>query len=226
MPKELTHWSYSAYSTDKKCAYSFYSGYILGIRGPPHPAMARGIEIHRLAEFYLRDKIKVLPPAFKEFKEQYAELKKARPIVEEFWNVDSRFRFTKKRKKSWCVMKMDAAVEPHKLDGWLYIQDLKTGREYDDHSDQGELYSCIGLAKYPEAKGVITEFWYLDQQYPVQMKYPRKTLLKRTNKWLEAGAALLDTDRKYLPSPERQRCTWCIHRSDRKGSCTAYKKVI
>lgn len=225
MPKEVKHWSYSAWSTWNKCAYSFYSGYILGIRGPAHPAMQRGIEVHRLAEFYLKGKIKVLPPIFARFKANYAALRKAGPIVEEFWNVDHRFRFTKKREKMWCTMKMDAAVEPHRLDGWLFVQDLKTGQEYEDHPNQGELYACIGLAKYPEARGVITEFWYLDQKYPVQVKYPRRLLLKKTNRWLEEGAKVLDTSQKYLPSPSKEVCKWCVHASDREGSCTAWKKV-
>jgi hypothetical protein len=226
VPKEVKHWSYSAWSTWNKCRYSYYSGYILGIRGPAHPAMQRGIEIHRFAEFYLKGKIKALPPMFKRFADQYSQLRRAKPIVEEFWNVDSRFRFTKEREKMWCTMKMDAALAPESLDGWAYMQDLKTGREYEDHRNQGELYSCITLAKYPEAKGVITEFWYLDQGYPVQMKYPRKLLLKKTNRWLEEGSKLLDRSQKYLPSPKAEICKWCIHRSDKMGACTAWKKVL
>ncbi len=82
------------------------------------------------------------------------------------------------------------------------------------------------MAKYPEAKGVITEFWYVDQGFePLQMTYSRKLLKKKTNKWLEAGAALLDTKQDYLPSPSKDNCNWCIHASDKGGTCKAWKKA-
>jgi hypothetical protein len=229
IPKFPSSWSYSAWSTHKQCGYKYYQGRILGIREPTNQYLERGNELHRLAEYYLKDKIKQLPPHFDRFKDMFKQLKKAKPVVEQFWGVNDLWKPVDF--KSWCVMKMDAAVEPQYLDGWLNVIDFKTGREYDNHTNQGELYSCIGLAKYPKIKGVITEFWYLDSKEKkpyASVDYTTKYLKRRTNYWMNEGFKLLDTKQKFLPAPTEDNCKYCYFRSDHKdgkGTCEAWKTV-
>ncbi len=124
--RAVKHWSYSAYGVWKSCAFKFYCERMLGMRGPPVPAMQRGTAIHALQENLLKGKIYGMPRELAKFGTELTALKHAKPIVEEFWGVDENWVFQEKR--SWCVMKMDAALPPTKKNDYeLYVQDLKTG---------------------------------------------------------------------------------------------------
>lgn len=221
--KVVKHWSYSAYSLWKSCAFKFYCEKRLGLKGPPIPAMQRGTAIHALQENLLKGKIYGIPHQLKAFGKELSLLKRQKPIVEEFWGVDQEWSF--QEKKSWCVMKMDAALPPTKKNDYeLYVQDLKTGKAYGSHESQGNLYACIGLAKYPEAKKARVEFWYVDQGYVQTFDYTAKQLKRHIPKWQERGHEMLDPKQKYLPSPSDDACKWCHLRSNRGGPCQEWKK--
>jgi hypothetical protein len=230
-PRPVTHWSYSSWSLKNKCDYAWYITQMLGVKDPApmNRALMRGIELHKKAEGYLKGDVTSLPGELKLFSLHYKQLKRAKPIVEQFWGVDKRWRPV--NYKSWVVMKMDAAVEPsRKNENILWIQDLKSGREYEDaHFDQGSLYAAIGYAMYPKIDGVIVEFWYADEQDPdkriAQYEFTRKKLVKYTEVWQDRGQTLLTPQRKYLPNPSEDACRWCFLRDDRGGNCNAWRAI-
>lgn len=226
--KDLDHWSYSAWSQFTKCAFAFYWKYIMGAKEDisGSPAIQRGIMLHAKAEGYLKGEVTVLPKELWDFKMHYKQLKVLSPIVEEFWGVDKRWRPIKW--KSWTVMKMDAALAPSKKNGrLLWIQDLKSGREYPDHDKQSELYVAIGFAIHPNAKKIETEFWYADQGYSVVREYTKDDVADLVNVWIKRGKKVLEPRDKseYLPTPSEDNCRWCFIRSDRGGPCDAWKKI-
>lgn len=222
--RAVKHWSYSAYGVWKSCAFKFYCERMLGMRGPPVPAMQRGTAIHALQENLLKGKIYGMPRELAKFGTELTALKHAKPIVEEFWGVDENWVFQEKR--SWCVMKMDAALPPTKKNDYeLYVQDLKTGQFYPSHEEQGHLYACIGLAKYPEAKRARVEFWYVDQGYVQTFDYTISQLKRGITTWQNRGNKMLNPKQKYLPSPSDAACKWCHLRSDKGGPCDAWRKL-
>lgn len=225
--KPLDRWSYSSWSARKKCEYFFYIRFVLNVQEPPSDsrALERGIDLHKKQENYLKGEIPVLPKPFESFKEHYKQLKKRKPIVEKFWGVDKRWRPV--NWQSWVVMKMDAALAPEKKTGdILWIQDLKTGQEHTEgHKSQGKLYAAIGRAIYPKTKGVIIEFWYTDQGYPVQYEYTLAQLKRAQEYWMEQGNRVLTPKKTYMPNPSIEACRWCFLRTDKGGPCDAWKVV-
>lgn len=224
--KRMTRWSYSGWACEQACAFQYYGKFILGIHeegADENPSIIRGNLLHKKQENYLIGKINGVPREFLPFKDELEGLKAARPIVEQFWGVDADWK--KINWGSWVVFKMDAAVEPTKKNNTLWIQDLKTGREYPKHADQASLGACIGLAQYPNVDKVEVEFWYSDQGIIRAYEYSRKELKRETKRWMAEGDRLLTPRDKYLPSPSADNCRWCPIRSDRQGPCEAWKKV-
>lgn len=223
----IKSWSYSAYSAWKKCAYRFATVKRLGIREPMSYPIRMGIELHRKAEFYLKGDVSVLPPQLRSFTQRYKTLRKLGPVVEEFWGVSDKWKPL--RRDSWVVMKMDSAVEPSKkTDGWLLIQDLKTGNWDPDHEDQADLYATIGMAKFPDAVGVEVEMWYSKTGLADRFVFPAEHQRRRVERWKERGSKLLDPKQKYHKSPTDNACRWCPIRSDKyrdEGACDAWKSL-
>lgn len=225
---KVDRWSFTSWCEMRKCAFSYYCRFIRGMREPPrppHPAMLRGIELHKKSEYYLKGDVTSLPKALKKFTRHYAQLKKMHPIVEKFWGVDKNWKPV--NYGSYVVMKMDAAVEPSKkTDNRLIIIDLKTGKEKeDDHEAQGGLYAAIGSAIYPKASGIDVEMWYSDLGYAQQFEYTPQQLKSEVAFWKGEGERLLKVqpEKFYKPNPSADNCKWCFLRSDKGGPCSAWK---
>lgn len=222
-------WSYSAWLTMRKCAFKYYWQFIRGVQEPPRTdnrALERGIELHKMQEGYLKGEVTKLPKAFKHFETHYRQLRALHPVVEQFWGVDKNWKPVKWN--SWVVLKMDAAVTPCKAIGnRLFMQDLKSGREYDDHEHQGALYAGIGYAMFPKVEGVDVEFWYIDAGYPTSYEFTRKQLKMEVEFWKDEGTALLTPHKEsfYKPNPSDSVCKWCHLRKDKGGNCDAYKVI-
>lgn len=228
--RKLRGWSYSAWQSLHDCPFRFEQGYLLGIRGPTPPNMQRGNDLHKKQELYLRNDLKELPREFKTFFDHYAALKAMSPMIEQFWGVDEKFKpyFANVRRgeRSWCVMKMDAAVLPNRQHPRLWMQDLKSGREYGDtHEGQAEIYACIGSAHY-ENKGVDVEFWYIDQGYPVALSYKPSLIKDLTEKWIDRGHDVMTERKRYDQTPSVKACKWCHLKTSEGGPCAAWKAVL
>lgn len=228
-PKVLDHWSYSAYSQLNRCALAFYWRYIMGakeeIKEVP-PAMQRGIDLHKAQEAYLKRETNKIPYALRHFEAHLKQVRKLKPEVEQWWGVDKRWRPVKW--KSWLVAKLDFTLLPTKKNDYtLFAQDLKTGREYDDHDMQGDVYAALGVAIYPKTKWVETEFWYPDLGYSTQIRRPASYYVKRQEFWRKQGQKVCAPHpaSHYVPSPSFQNCKWCFLRTDRGGMCNAYKSL-
>ncbi len=225
---KANRWSFSSWCEMRKCAFAYYCRFIRGMQEParvPHPAMLRGIELHKKSEFYLKGEVTSLPKALSKFARHYAQLKKMHPVVEKFWGVDKHWKPT--GYGSWVVMKMDAAVEPSKkTDNRLIIIDLKTGQEKEEaHEAQGGLYAAIGSALYPKCSGIDVEMWYSDLGYPQQFEYSPAQLRSEVKFWKSEGERLLTVhpEKFYKPNPSVDNCKWCFLRTDKGGPCSAWK---
>jgi PD-(D/E)XK nuclease superfamily len=228
--KPFTRWSYSAWSAFKTCRYMFGKGYYEGVRGPQGPAAARGEHIHKLSEGLLRGDITGgVPKPLKRLEQHYKAFipyAKGRLVVEEFWGVTEKWKKAGKD-DTWCVMKMDAATTPTKKDPVLTLVDLKTGREYPGHQDQGELYAVIGHALYPKIEEAHAEFWYADYttDKPVSSwTYSREQLEELRKVWHERGRQMF-SETEFQKTPSQDGCKWCHLRSDKGGPCSAWRNV-
>jgi len=154
--KKITSWSYSRYSQYSKCPASAKYKFIDKLPEPPSPAMARGDDIHKLAEAYAKGKLKTLPEELKQFEDQFKILKDSNPEVEVTWAFTADWNQTKW--DDWNNCKVRIKVDAACLDGTtVYVIDHKTGKLRDGYDEQLSLYAGAATLVYPHVKTVNTQ---------------------------------------------------------------------
>ena len=209
-PGKITRWSYSAWSTHKRCPRSFKYGYIDKLKQAPVHAMERGTAIHALAESFLKGKITGMPKPLMKLKRELVALRKFRPGVEEFWGLTE--QMTKAGRAAWLVAKTDAYVL---IGDVLYVIDWKTGRIYPEHVDQASLYATVGYVLFPKIRKVVVEFGYLDQGEMHSYTYTLAKLRYNLRYWKAHGRQLMSAT-KFPATPGFPACQLCGFRTDKK----------
>ena len=209
--------SYSGKKLYQRCPYAWAWAYIHGNRSEQGRAAARGEELHKLLEeFFLGNT--PYPKTEKTLRpwQRYMENLAAQGLAPEA-EVGVRDDWTK------CKFDDPKAYARGKLDGRLVqarklkIFDWKSGKVYDDHEFQGEMYIALEGTDGYEYE---THFVYLDQYplvksrtYGVDAHIPIRDTLK-----VEIDAIRLATD--YPPTPSESKCQWCDISWRRGGHCT------
>lgn len=214
--QKITSWSYSRYSCYMECPAKAKYKFIEKLPEPSSPAMARGSEIHQLAEDYTSGKIKRMPKELALFKEEFTELKKCKPMLEETWAFTSDWEETTWNDWNGCALriKTDASL----VDGTdLYVIDHKTGKKRDGYGEQLDLYALGGMLKFPHVKTVHTQLWYLDSGEQVVEEYSSKDMKKLQKGWDKKVHPMLN-DTLFSPKPNHT-CRWCAFSKSKGGPC-------
>ena len=215
--KQILSWSYSRFNKWYECPAAAKYKFLDKIEEPQGEAMARGERIHKLAEDYAKGKLKKLPEELKNFKEQFADLKKSKPICEEMWCFRSDWSETHDKDWDgiWLRVKTDAAVR----DGSdVYVIDHKTGKNRGGYGDQMELSALVTFLKFPEAKRVITQLWFLDSGDIVEAEYMASDVARLKKKWEKKVAPML-ADTSFHPKPSPSACKYCFYSKKKNGPC-------
>ena len=224
MAGKILAWSFSRWNTYESCPLKAKFLYVDKLKEPDNPAQARGSAIHKQAENFLLGSIKTLPAELAFFKEEFQKLKKLKAQPELSWAFTSAWQPTGWfDKNAWCRVKLDALVfkPTHGV-----LVDYKTGRPYDEHSDQLGLYALGGFL-HPDCKGVQeleAQDWYLDKE-----KLPKghekitgedftaDQVEELKDTWADKTRAMLN-DTKFLPKPS-DKCRFCHFRKANSGPC-------
>lgn len=216
-PTKITSWSYSRYDLYNKCPAKAKYKFIDKLPEPPAPAMERGNVIHKLAEQYTKGELKKLPQELKLFEEEFKELRKSNPIVEQTWAFRSDWSPTVWNDWSGCAVriKTDAACVD---DDTLYVIDHKTGKKREGYELQLSLYALGGLLTYPDIKKVSTQLWYLDEGGdPIVKGYEVTQLPELKADWERRVQPMLN-DTRFAPKPSNE-CRWCPFSKSKGGPC-------
>lgn len=194
-------------------------------------ATERGTMIHMKGKQFLLGNTKGVPTEFDHFAKEMKNLKRHGAIPEQDWVI------TKDEKKTrgddfvnaWLRAAIDAYVAPGE-DGVLYIVDYKTGQLKVD-KQQGELYAALSTLFYPDAKKIVVELWFVDQDHVEPFEYTAKEARALWKKWRERADRMLG-DREFKPKPG-SKCKFCPYRSDKEikgmpgvqGPCDKYKEA-
>lgn len=215
-PTQITSWSYSRYALYEECPAKAKYKFIDKLPEPPAPAMERGNVIHKLAEDFTTGKIKKLPPELKLFSDQFTELKKSKPQVEQTWAFTSEWKQTLWNDWKGCKVriKTDAAC----VDGdTLYIIDHKTGKLRDGYDTQLSLYATGGFLVHPTVKKISTQMWFLDSGDVVEKDYVAAEGPKLLKEWDKRVVPMLN-DTRFAPKPGNA-CRWCPYSKSKGGPC-------
>ncbi len=222
--KKLTSWSFSRYGDYKKCPLSAKLKHIDKIQEPKGPAMARGIDIHNMAEAYIKGTLKKLPPELALLKDEFNKLKalykkKALPVI-----VEDNWAFTKDWTETswqdwvgcWVRIKLDAAH--YSTETRLVVTDWKSGKfrveQNEDYLEQLELYALAAFLLHEHIEEVEPRLAYTDEGvfYPPADKpivYTRKDIPRLRKLWDNRVKPMMN-DTSFLPKPN-DKCRWCFY---------------
>lgn len=215
MSNQITAWSFSRYKTYQECPAKAKYKFILKMQEPANEAMNRGTNIHKMAEDYTKGLIKKLPAELVNFKEEFAELKKSKPVVEEQWAFNIQWIQTDWFAKDvWTRIKVDAVCLDEKS---LFIIDHKTGKRKEDHLEQLSLYAIAGSIVYPSAEEIHAQLWYTDSGDLTHETYSVKDIPGLKKDWEKKTRAMLN-DKSFVPRPGNY-CRWCHFSKSKGGPC-------
>jgi len=213
----ITAWSFSRLQLYEECPAKFYYRHIEKLEEPQAAPLLRGQEIHKDAERYLKREDMLPAPTLMSFGACFRELREYKPMVEQQWAFNDRWKPTGWfAKDCWLRVVPDAAVLYD--DEAVMIVDFKTGKKWGDNADQMELFALAGFSMFPMVYEVETRLWYLDVGDEDVEVYEKKGIAKARKEWEDRVEPMFN-DTKFLPRPN-PKCKWCHFRRDNGGPCS------
>jgi len=228
----VRNWSYSALSQYEKCPAQYKYARIEKRPQPESPHLARGNETHALLEAKVRQVPAIPGPAVRaegvgHLDGYVAELITQKPRVEEMWYLDSEWRLLQAGGKyhpaTWLIVKMDVYL-PRARGRNPRIVDWKTGKRYDDHEQQAQLYALAADAYENGASDVVdVDMVYVDDGEDPISKWEfdvGEQGEELRGSWNERAMTLF-TETKWEPTPSYMGCNWCPFSRRKGGPCRA-----
>ena len=209
--------SYSGLSLYKRCPLAWKHAYIDGNRGAPGKAAMRGTKLHEKLEKYFTDGYWPNDLTLMPWKAHMYDLATRFPMAEEQLAV----------KADWSpsdfndpTAHLRGAVDLSYIESHTYhFKDWKSGGIYSTHEGQCDMYACLGLATYPDCKGVEGEMVYLDHPRQTrQWSYSRGEVQDLMGA-IDAEVLVLRMDEEYAPTPSQDGCKWCPLSWRNGGAC-------
>ena len=218
LPK-ITAWSFSRWNDYCRCPFLAKCKYVLKLKEPDNKYMARGSQIHKLAEDFALGKLKQLPPELAAFPDEFKKLRGLKPAIELQWAFTQTWQTTSWfGDDAWCRIKLDATVVKN---GKRFVIDHKTGKVREEHAEQLELYAMGSFLVFPEDE-VEAQDWYLDLKKDDPNKiggadFTRDQLPSLQKDWERRVKPMLN-DAIFLPKPN-DMCRFCHFRKENSGPC-------
>lgn len=219
MAARIEAWSFSRWRDYEQCPFLAKCKYVDKLKEPDNIYTARGSAIHKEAEDYAGAKLRKLPESLKNFKDEFAKLRKLSPMLELQWAFTRDWQPTGWFDKStWLRIKVDVSVL---ITGRRFIIDHKTGKAREEHEDQLSLYALGGFLSHFEDE-IEVQDWYLDKAATDPTKitgddFHRSQLDELKAEWEKKTKVML-LDAKFTPKPS-DKCRFCHFRKANNGPC-------
>jgi hypothetical protein len=211
----FTSWSYSRLTLWEQCPLRAKLRHLDKLPEPSSPQMDRGSMIHQLAQDYTEHKCETIADELKPFVRQFDLLRRVQAKCEGQWGFTATWKPCDWFARGiWLRVKCDAVYLQD--DGVLVIVDHKTGRIYDDHRDQLELYAVAGFVRYPVER-IRAEDWYIDQDAATQEEFSRDELPELQQRW-ECRVKPYFNDMIFAARPG-PHCRYCTFSKAAGGPC-------
>jgi len=209
-------WSYSAWSCYSGCPAKYKYRYIERHSVPkiPSPAMERGTEIHSLFEASLTDAEAELPPPFDYYTDFLEVLRNHGTKPEQTIILESDWTPAPPWNEGWVKAILDAGLVKG-TEARNY--DWKTGKIYDEHQDQRELYSLMQFCANPEVLVVVGMHVYVDKKENRSTIFQRSQVPDLKAKW-EERARMMNEDEIFPTNPSFS-CRFCDFSKYSGGPC-------
>lgn len=209
--------SLSKLGTFEQCAAKYKFKYIDNLPTPPSTSAGRGIDTHSMIELYLKTGEVMLNPPLDFYQGWLDGLRKvegaspeAKLALDVDWNpCDWNSEVV------WWRGVLDLLIPPQGQK--VHVYDWKTGKIYDDHEDQREIYGVAALSHYPEATEVTCTHVYVDLHKSVTKTYHRDHLDLLKTRWGRRFRAV-ETATEFPYNPQF-KCRWCPFSKESGGPC-------
>lgn len=212
--------SYSRLSTFEQCPLKAKYKYIDKLPEPPFKAAERGIKIHLDAENYVLGKLKKITKELRPFKKLLDTTKKAKfKSVEGKWSFDINWNVVNWFSKITHMRVILDALSITKTE--IIVDDYKTGRIYDSHADQMDIYAGSTNEKFPvkefPQKKIVTRTIYIDQNEVVEYEYSREAALHQRLE-LDSRIERVRKMKRFFARPGYY-CSYCSFSRSKGGPC-------
>lgn len=210
--------TYSSIATHKECPRRYKYAYVDKLpRGDRHEAAVRGDDVHQSAEDYLAGKRDDVHIDILQHQGFFNQLRDAGAQPETKFAVD----------REWKPCSYDSSdrLIRGKIDIELAdaqtIYELKTGKRYEEHMSQMNLYGLIKLIEW-ETDHVDVICFYLDQPLsyktnPQKISYAKDMVGSYKYFW-NLAIEEIENDQTYMANPT-WKCKFCPYSRDNKGPC-------
>jgi CRISPR/Cas system-associated exonuclease Cas4 (RecB family) len=213
--------SYSGMSLYGQCPSAFNRRYNLHEKNPgegkPSEAMARGTRVHKMCELFLLGEEADIPEEAESFRGLFYALRDEREVHPEatFCFTDDWEATTFGDKANGKVRGMLDIIYEH--EGVCYVFEIKTGKIYEDHAKQRNLYGLAGLLLYPDTHTVRVANLYLDGALEKAVDIPRKRV-ETWQRYFDAKIDACQPPQEYKATPS-WKCRFCEYNVDHGGTC-------
>ena len=218
--KRPTRHSYSSIKLFKMCPAAYAYSYIAKIPMESTGAMDRGTRLHKLCEDYLNAPDAQCPYDIRKIGIRIFNLRAHGAKAEETWLLDRNWQPTDNPDEA----NLKAIIDVHWLDnGVLRLHDYKSGRPYADHDDQLELYSLIGLRRFPTVRRVESSALYIDSGAEgSQRSILHEMFPHYAKRWVEV-IGRLDDEVRFEPTAGNH-CGRCSYGMSKGGPCMSEQR--
>jgi hypothetical protein len=212
--------SLSKLGTFEQCAAKYKFRYLDKLpQGAKSAAASRGIDLHETIDAFLQRRIDGPLQSPLDFYQGFlGGLREIPGILPEYkFAVDRTWTgLTVWEGDSVYVRAVFDLLTPP-ISDQVEVYDWKSGKIYENHRDQRELYSVLAVAKYPEAKRVRATSVYVDSGQQRGEVYELADLAGARSRW-ENRLARLESATEFPFNPQFS-CRWCPYSKAQGGPC-------
>lgn len=222
---KILQWSFSRYGQYQECPFKAKLKFIDKMSEPSGPALARGAEIHGLAQDFLEGRKRTVPAELVNVAAELRAYRKAKATSEGEMGLTSRWTATGWFASDvWCRVKLDAIAPANKRGDVVDAIDWKTGKyapERPEYAEQLDLYATAVLSVRAEVHEVRTKLIFTDHDQrrapPVVATFTRDALTAMQKTWEKRVKPMLN-DTRFAPRAGAH-CRYCTFRKAVGGPC-------
>lgn len=209
----LIPWSYSKLSLYERCPLQAKLRYIERVPQEKSPQAARGTDVHKSIEDYLTGATRKVHEVMTPFSHILQDLKAKRADVEFKIGITKDWKVTSFN-NGYGRSVLDSA---YVMDDLVDIQEWKTGKMYDDHTEQRHLYILFASVNWPKAKHFKIQSYYFDLGKKKTLNLERAEL-PAVQTDFNARITIMANDDIHAPRPGYY-CGWCPYSRQKGGPC-------
>lgn len=203
--EKVKSWSISQLNLYDQCPEKYKYVKIDKKEEPKSVHLQRGLDVHSLAEEYVKAKGEMnVPKELVKLSKYMKALVKHNSVSEEKIVLNNKWEHIPGDSwfspEAWLRIILDARVDN-------LLIDFKTGKQYDSHIRQARLYANCYMCIDETYDEIDVEYWYVDTGKTSLYTFYRKDLEQHKKEW-EDKVNIMHNDTVYAPK-QNQYCKYC-----------------